>query len=268
MILVALFFLGLFFGSFANVVSLRINSGKKGIFLGNSVCPKCNHKLKFFELIPVFSFLFLGGKCRKCKTKISWQYPAVEIFFGLLFLSVGFFSTPIFVTPENFYFFLWRLLILFFLGILVISDLRFFEIPDQISLPLIFILLIFSIVSTFFYNITGIPKILDGLLGTLIVVGFFLFLIVISKGRWLGGGDLRLGAILGLSLGAKISFLCLFLSYFLGTIVMIPFLLFGKKSRNSMVPFGPFLAAGNFIGLFFGQEILQFYLNLIGLSVN
>ena len=139
---VFLFFItGLFFGSFANVVSLRLHSKKPGIMTGKSECPKCGHILSFWENIPLFSWIVLRGRCRTCQKSISWQYPAVELFFGLLFAGTAFF-----VGREDVFLIGFDLVLIFALGTLAVSDLRFFEIPDEVSLPAI----AFALVGAFF----------------------------------------------------------------------------------------------------------------------
>jgi prepilin signal peptidase PulO-like enzyme (type II secretory pathway) len=129
--------LGLLLGSFANVISLRLHEKKPGIIVGKSACPKCNAPIRWYDNIPLLSWCVLLGKCRNCKTPISWQYPAVELFFGLLF-----FVTAIFTPSGEHILLIWRLVIVFALGIMMLSDIRYMDIPDKVSLPIIGFLLL------------------------------------------------------------------------------------------------------------------------------
>lgn len=172
---IALFVIGLFFGSFGNVISLRLYAHKKGILWGRSECPKCKHQLKWFENIPLFSWLMLRGKCSVCSKPISWQYPLAEVFFAVLFALVGYF-TP-FDEP---FLLLWRLVIVFVLGILVLSDLRYMDIPDQVSLPTIRFLVVVALIHTFVYPIADmIPTFFEALLGAAVVFLFFAIQVIL-----------------------------------------------------------------------------------------
>lgn len=303
--------LGLFLGSFANVVSLRLHSHKSGILFGRSACPKCNHQLSWYENLPVISWIFLRGKCKNCKKAISWQYPAAELFFGVLFFTIAFF-TPL----ENSFLLVWRLLLFFALGILVLSDFRYMDLPDSVTIPTIGFLLITIIASSFFTEKIGIPSLSTALIGAASLYGF-LSLFVLLPGilqsihtkkisplwdaissllllplwivasilflqkpfeklfpssqddeeipTWIGGGDLRLSLIIGLTLGWKMGFVAIFLAYITAAIVMFPLYLFQKK-KDSLFAFGPFLILGTFLAMFWGKKILAWYLALIGIS--
>ena len=302
--------LGLFLGSFANVVSLRLHNKQKGIFFGRSACPKCNHLLSWYENLPVVSWLFLRGQCKNCKQPISWQYPAAELFFGILFFIIAFF-TPL----EDHFLLFWRLILAFSLGIIVLSDLRYMDIPDAVSLPTIGFVLGSLIINTFFSLSPALPSLFDALCGAAVIYGFFslaflflpgalqalrqkkwstikdvslsIFLLpvwilasLLGLGKWLeryiddddnelpgwiGGGDLRLGILMGLVLGGKMGLVAVFLSYTTAAIVMLPIYAW-QKGKHSLFPFGPFLVLGTFLAMFWGEEILQWYLHLIGIA--
>lgn len=164
-----LFFAGLLFGSFGNVISLRIHAHKTGILLGRSECPKCKHQLAWFENIPLFSWLFLRGKCSHCKKPISWQYPAAELLFGGVFALTGLFTPaaePVLL--------LWRLVIIFALTVITLSDLRYMDVPDQVSLPTIRFLFMVSLISTYFFPLpAAIPTISAALTGAGALYLFF-----------------------------------------------------------------------------------------------
>jgi prepilin signal peptidase PulO-like enzyme (type II secretory pathway) len=216
--------------------------------------------LSAWDLIPVFSWIFLGGACRKCRTKLSIEHPLREILTGVLFAGVG-----IFAGTDNKFILIWMLFITSILWILALYDFYYMEIADEIAIPSIFILTGVSITDTF-YNL-GIPDIFDALLGALIIGGFFFLQILIPhllrlKKEWIGGGDLRLAAIIGIVLGWKVSILALFLAYILGAIIS-PILLLLKKKE---VPFGPFLALSCYISLFYGARLANMWLDFTGLG--
>ncbi len=165
-------FLGLCFGSFSNALIYRIKN-KESILKGRSHCPRCKHTLGVFDLFPIFSWIFLNGKCRYCKTSISLQYPLVELTFGILWT----FTTLNLGIPENiseWTYFLFILYVVSSLVIITVYDILYFEIPDEISLPVIG-LTFFS----FYLNTT--PSLKNGLLGTLIIYSFFYLQIIVPS---------------------------------------------------------------------------------------
>lgn len=227
---------------------------------GRSHCPQCKTTLGFWDLIPVFSWLFLQGKCRYCQKKISVQYPLVELAMGCTWLLVGL------LRPVNLYsnateWLSFLFLLILFSGLLIITvyDLKYLEIPDEISVPLIVILLL-----ALPFEFT--PTWSDALIGAAIPLVFFWLQIAVSNGRWIGGGDLRLGAIMGLTLGWQKTLVALFISYLTGATIGLLMIAFGKKEMGSQIPFGPFLVFGTVISFIWGQEILNWYLRLSGLA--
>lgn len=242
-----LFVLGLLVGSFLSVLIYRFHTGESGWVGGRSMCPHCHKKLSAKELIPVISYFYQGGKCRKCKKKISWHYPLLEISTGLIFVAVGMAG----LTPLPLY-----LVFASILTFIFFYDLLYLEIPDEVMIPSIVI----AFLGTFLQTSVSVW---DGLLGAGVLVLFFLVQIILSRGRWLGGGDLRIGAFMGLILGFKLSLLALFIGYLIGAIVSMLLIATGKATRKTMIAFGPFLVLGTFVGLFFGKELIEWYLNLI-----
>lgn len=243
--------MGLAIGSFLNVCIYRIPEGKS-IFFPGSHCPQCNQKIKFYDNIPVLSFIILKGKCRFCKSKISIQYPLVELLTAFLFLgayiwqglSLGFFSTIILGC---------LLIIVFFV------DLKHRIIPDVITLPGIVIGLGFA----FFSPQTGI---LDSFLGLLIGGGVFYLLAILGellfKKESMGGGDIKLAAMLGAFLGWQKLFLIFFLSAFLGSVVgILAIQLSSEVKEHRTIPYGPFLTLASFVALFWGEQIIKAYLD-------
>src|SRR6185295_11264035 len=180
MIAVSLSFLfGLIFGSFANVVILRLKSKKKGILLGHSECPKCKTRLRWWELVPVISWLFLRGKCAHCQKSISLQYPLVEIALGILWgLAAIYFPVDLSSTWQDWLRLSLVFTSLFSLLVLTVYDLKYLEIPDQVSLPTIILLVLFLPLNLF-------ASWQSALLGAAIPLLFFGGQIVLSQGRFM-----------------------------------------------------------------------------------
>ena len=241
-LLVAVF--GLIIGSFLNVVIYRLHE-KKSFLKGHSYCPKCKHGLKPEDLIPIFSFIRQKGLCRYCRQKISWQYPLVELSLALAFCLLFFH----FNWSWSFVFYL---VDVSFLLLIFVYDLKYFLILDQVSLPAIVCVLVFSLV-------LGIP-VLNLILGGLIGGVFFLAQYVISRGKWIGGGDIRLGALMGFILGWEKFLVALFLAYVTGSLISVVLIVWKKRSLKSRLAFAPFLVGSTFLTLLYGQRLLDWYL--------
>lgn len=257
MIYVGVFILGLLVGSFLNVVICRLDT-KNSIIWGRSHCPDCGKILSVWELIPVASYLIQKGKCRHCHKKISFQYILVEIATALIFTIVFWMSIrQIAIFPE------WKLtltiirdwILVSFLMVIFVYDLKKQLILDRVTVPAMIIALIINL-------ILGVGF-FDLLLGAVIGFGFFFFQFVISRGKWIGGGDLRLGALMGLMLGWQSTLVALFLSYIIGAVVSIVLIIMRRKKVNSQIAFGTFLSIGTFVALMWGQMILDWYLNIL-----
>jgi prepilin signal peptidase PulO-like enzyme (type II secretory pathway) len=233
--------LGLIVGSFLNVVILRMNTGKG--FGGRSMCLSCNRTLKWYELIPVVSFLIQRGKCRKCHSKISWQYPLVEIITGILFGGVLVFIT------NPFQIIIW--LILVSLGMVIsVYDIR----HKTISL---YLLVAFAIVGLF----TGVH-----ILGALAVMAPFLILWLVSKGKWIGFGDVEIMAVTGLMLGIARGYSAVIVSFWLACLVMVPVVLYlrhKKRAHDPQIPFGPFLFFGLYLVGVTGFNLFSFITKVV-----
>jgi len=260
--MVAIIFLtGLAVGSFLNCLIYRL-AEKTSPLRGRSFCPHCKHTLSWRDLIPVLSFLFLRGKCRYCQKKISWQYPLIELSTALLFvLTYNFLPVP--RTSPWVYFYYWA--VISFLIIVFVFDLKHYIIPDKVIYPAILIVLVFRIL-----NLFGNWKLEIGNLGTLInplvaAIGgamFFLTIVLVSRGKWMGFGDVKLAFFMGFFLGFPNILVALFLAFLIGAIIGVGLILAKKKILKSEVPFGPFLVTGTFIALFWGPEIIRWYLDL------
>lgn len=250
-----LFLLGLCVGSFLNCVVWRLNHDCSPL-RGRSFCPKCKHKLGWKDNIPLLSFVLLRGKCRYCRSPISWQYPIVELATGIL--AVVSFQLSV-VRGESSLSTVYYLLITFTLIAIFVSDLRYQTIPDEIVYP--------SMVLAVIFHLRGVPQAQPHLGGVLLsafgAAGFFYFLVLITHGRGMGTGDVKLVALMGLVLGWPKIVVALFLAFLTGAVVGVILLVMGKKKANSHIPFGPFLTAATLISLFWGGLIWQWYLEKI-----
>ena len=262
------FVFGIIIGSFLNCVIYRLalpgstSQSNLGKFKSRSFCPKCRHQLGFFDLIPILSFFVLKGKCRYCREKISWQYPLVEILTGLIFLLIFNFQFSIFneFSISQFSNLIYLSVISCLLIIIFVYDLKHYLIPDKIIYPAIVIVFLFNIFNSYIIN----DKSFFNLLLTAFAAGMFFFLIwLVSRGQWMGFGDVKLAFFMGLFLGFPIILPALFSAFFIGAIIGLGLIILGKKTLKSRVPFGPFLIIGTFLALFLGKDLINWYLNLI-----
>ncbi len=248
------FLLGLTVGSFLNCFIYRLDK-KESSLRGRSFCPQCKHELGTKDLVPVLSFLFLKGKCRYCSKKISFQYPLVELFFGFLFAFLLNYKLNAF-NILNVIDFVYLVVIFCFFAIIFVYDLKHFLILDKIVYPAIFI--------TLLYNLINIQDLIYNHLPSAFgITAFFLIIFLLSRGKWLGFGDVKLAFLLGLFLGFPQVLVAFFLSFFSGAIIGVILILFKKKKLKSEVPFAPFLIIGAFIAFFWGSQILDWYLSLV-----
>ncbi len=264
MVYILLFLIGLAVGSFLNVVIYRLHTGKSFLF-NRSHCPKCKKILAWYDLIPLVSFALTKGKCRYCGERISWQYPLVEFFTGLLFVSVGYLVFEKFSCEQLLYCYIVILLYCFFISCLIVIfvyDLKHFIIPDQIVYPAIVGALLFKIIpitrTKVLYNLGG------GGIAAGLAAGFFLILILTSRGKWMGWGDVKMALFMGLLLGWPNILVALMLAFVTGGIIGLGLILTKKKVFKSQLPFGPFLSAATLISIFWGDKLVNWYLNFIG----
>jgi leader peptidase (prepilin peptidase) / N-methyltransferase len=245
MVLVPVVTFGLVIGSFLNVVIARLPHGRS-LWAPRSSCPECGHQIAWYDNIPLLSFVALRGRCRACAARIPWRYPLVEAATAALFLIAwiifagdlaGFVIAAIFVAA---------------LVAITVIDLRHQIIPDAITLPGIVVGLAASIAA-------GRISWLDAVLGVLVGGGVFVVIIVVSRGG-MGGGDLKLGAMLGAFLGWQALLVALFVAVMLGGISAVALLVSGRLARKDAIPFGPFLALGGVVALFWGGQIIAWYL--------
>lgn len=233
--------MGTIFGSFYNVVGYRIPNGLSIVKPG-SFCPKCNHSLKWYELIPVFSYLFQQGKCRNCKERISIIYPMVEITTGILF------AVSYYVFGFSYELIL-ALIVSSFLVIVIVSDINYLIIPDEVTF--FFCLLLFLI-----------RLIIDGFEASIFTLGYGLILfgimyLIMILGNWffkkesMGGGDVKLMFFVGMATGPILGIFSIFLS----SVIALPLsLMVYLKDRDNVIPFGPFILIATFIIILFGID--------------
>lgn len=289
------FIFGTVLGSFVDCIANR--SVTKTSFFGRSFCESCKKKLEFYELIPILSYVLLQGKCRKCQKKIGTESLLIEILMGLLSALMFYVIIPANFLEQSLLnqvtfggeLYL-NLFILIILTAIFITDIKTGLIPDRITYPSVLIFLVSMVVITvtkitlFYYSLKGDPlgqyllpphsdyfnrHVLMNLtpigISVLAAVGiglFFLILILLTRGRGMGGGDMKLGVFLGLSFGFPDALTLLVLSFFIGSVFGVALLVIGKKKFGQTIPFGPFLSLAGLITLFWGEKVLQWYLNL------
>lgn len=262
MVVFVLLLFGIIIGSFINALVWRLhyNSSHKkklSIVNGRSICPNCGHKLAILDLIPLFSWLFLGGKCRYCKKPISIQYPIVELLTGVLFVCSKLFWNYGFDTYGKLLFIIWSV-ILVILIVLTIYDIRWKLLPNILVSPLI----ILSTVFIFILYLAGnnILILTSAVWGIVVVFGLFYILFATSSGKWIGGGDVKLAVAIGLLVGGPAaSILMIFLASLFGSLYSLPLIIVSGKKVNQKIPFGPFLIISTYICFFFSEQILVWY---------
>lgn len=258
-ILFLLFLLGLFFGSFLNVLIDRIPQDES-VIGGRSHCDKCRKTLKWYDLIPVLSFIILRGKCRYCYSSISLYYPIVEVITGMFFVLTYFyllkFSDLRFINYDlrSYLTLFYYLMIISSLTAVFFADLKYGIIPDKIIFPAIFVSLLYFLLNTEYF----IPNVISGLGAFL----FFLALHLITRGRGMGLGDVKLVFLLGLFLGFPKIVSALYLSFILGALAGLILVLLKKKRlfKGETIPFGPFLVLGSVISLLWSENLIRLFI--------
>lgn len=254
MTLFFIFVLGLFVGSFLNVLIDRFPKGES-VIKGRSHCEKCKKTLRWYDLIPVLSFIFLKGKCRYCGTSLSLYYPMTELTTGVLFAGVF-----LFVGGQNINFIsiiivIYYLFITSSLIVIFFADLKYGIIPDKIIFPAIFVSLVYLILNTYYL----IP-ILSALGASL----FFLLLFLVTRGRGMGFGDVKFAFLMGLILGFPNIVVALYTAFLTGAAVGIILILWRRKRiRGATIPFGPFLVLGTLMSILFGDQLSQNFLRMV-----
>ena len=238
-----IFLFGITIGSFLNVCIYRIPRGET-VVTTPSHCMTCGHKLSWFELIPLFSYIFLGGRCRSCKSHISPQYPIIEAVNGFLYVLV-FAVNGLNIISIIYALFTSALIVL------TVIDWRTYEIPISIN---IFILVLGCLKVVLDFN-----NFFDYLIGFFIVSGFLLILYMVTGGRAIGGGDIKLMAAAGLLLGWQLIVLAFFIGCILGS--MLHLIRMKVQGAERMLAMGPYLSAGLFIAMLWGNSFIEWYLS-------
>lgn len=285
-----LFLFGLAIGSFLNVLIFRYDPEKKFTLRtagGRSRCLHCGRTLRWFELVPVLSFLFQSGKCRRCGKRISLQYPVVELASAALFVyvpvliksflfQVSFMPAPWIIAGLSA---LWTVVFLSLLAVFFI-DIRHFVIPNYLNSFIFFLGVVWTAIGQILSFGGSLSKgsflgsyadlfyfsgsfLINHLLGSVLAAGFFLLIVFLSKGRGMGVGDVKLMAGLGLLFGYPDILMVMALSFIFGTLYSIPLLLARVKRMSDRIPFGPFIVVAAFVVFFFGLDVFKGYFAII-----
>jgi len=248
---------GLIVGSFLNVLVFRLRDAET--LLGRSFCRSCKNSIRWYDNIPLISFVLLRGICRDCDTKVSWQYPIVELLTGISFVFAGYY----FFSPGNILSWLetaWLLGILSCLIVISAYDFRYMEIPLNILIISILMTFVFLIIhfilafEPFFFS-----RLWYGFLGGIIVAGFFFLLVLWSREKWMGFGDVWFGFVAGSIVGFPLILPMLTFSFGLGAIAGLFAMVYGGKNMKSQISFAPFLAGGTIIMIFLPQIFPFFF---------
>lgn len=256
-IYVIVFILGLVIGSFLNVCIYRIPK-KEDIVAGRSHCMNCKETLKWYDMVPVFSFMFLKGKCRFCKSKLSMQYPIIEFLNGLLYVIVFYvygWDTTFIILLNIVY-----CMAISVLVVISVIDYRTFTIPEVLNKTLLVFALIATIINYFGQDMSS-KVLIEHIIGFFIVSIFLALVFYISKGKGIGGGDVKLMATAGLLLGWKLILLAFILGCLFASIIHL-----GKmfiKNADRTLAFGPYLSAGIIVSLLFGTDIINWYITSV-----
>lgn len=258
-----LFCFGLLIGSFLNVVIYRFHTGLSLVH-GRSNCQTCSYRLRWFDLLPVFSFLLLRGKCRKCKVPISSQYILVEFGTAVMFLLFGFVDTNSFslLSTESLITLLIHICIVSVLVVIFVYDLRHMIIPDEFSLALL-VLSVILLLKIFYFS-ESVLIVISHFLSSLVGAGFLWFLWFVSNGRWMGFGDVKLMVGLGLLNSLPQGLSGFVFAFWIGAVFSLIHLGYSRLRRSSKkitmkteIPFAPFLILGSILAFLMGSDIFH-----------
>lgn len=294
------FITGLILGSFIEAAAGRI--GCKETLWGRSHCPGCKHKLGYCDLFPVFSYLLLKGKCRYCHKKIPLEDLLVELIMGavvaVLFLTTVPNIAPLLeITWPNIFLgldLIFKMFVLVILAIIFLTDLKTGLIPNVVVYPAVAVTVVYYLVINILKSWIFYQSLVNSVIGKYLllphssylydhilriwqpagwaflcgvsIAAIFALLIIITRGRGMGWGDVKYVFFLGLAIGLPGSVLGIFLSFFLGAVISILLILFGKKHFGQTIPFGPFLSVGAAIALIWGSQIINWYFTSLKLG--
>jgi prepilin signal peptidase PulO-like enzyme (type II secretory pathway) len=263
MVILALFILGICLGSFINALTWRLKE-KKDWVKARSQCPNCGHTLAATDLVPILSWLALRGRCRYCHRPISIQYPVVELTSGLLFIfSYIYWPADLSDNGQKLLLITW-LACLVGLMALLIYDLKWMLLPNTLIYPTLAVAAAGQFLYLVFFAADKPIFLLNWLLSVVIAAGLFFVLFLVSAGKWIGFGDVRLGLITGtlLHFPSK-SLLMIFFASILGLLFTLPSIISGRRDLTARLPFGPFLITSTVICLLFGGPFINWYSTLL-----
>ncbi len=227
---------------------------------GRSYCPSCKHALSWQDLVPLLSFLILAGRCRYCKTRISFEHPLSEFVVGFVFLLIFWKVGPEDLGDVFSLLYVWVMASFFM--VIFLYDLRNYLIPDKILYPAILVSGIWYVVSSIFFDLYTTYEILNTIYSALGAGAFFWAIHAVSRGAWMGFGDVKLAFLLGLFLGWPSILVAMFWAFLLGAVFGLILVALKKKGLKSEVPFAPFLITGTAIAFFLGSYVINWYLGL------
>ena len=256
--------LGLAAGALINICLLRTKEGLAFTF-GRRACVRCAQPTAWLDHVPLLSYFALKGKCRSCSAVIPWQYAAIEIvmaalFAGFMYQALTGYGVPAFVSSyplhgEPLAFFMRNAVLAMLLVPVFIFDYRASVIPDRLSIPAVTIALLVNIVLG--------ADVTQFLLAGLVYGSFFAVQYLASKGAWVGGGDIRIGLVIGFLLGLHLGLVALLLSYILGSLGGAYLLITKRRKLQSHVPFGTFMVIAIFATIFWGECLFDWYVGLL-----
>jgi len=244
-----IFILGLAVGSFLNVVIDRLPKNLS-IIRGRSYCDHCKKTLLSFDLIPIVSFIFLGGRCRFCKSKISFFYPLTELLSGLNFILVYFFFKPQLLSPISLITFLSILIISSSLLVIFFTDLKYLLIPDKLLFLIFFAILVKILADP---NLNPFIQIITAFSA----FSLFYLIVLLTKGKGLGGGDVKLAFLIGLLHPPAAAVAAFYIAFLTGAITGVILILTGKKKFGQKIAFGPFLVFGCYLTIFLQDKLTK-----------
>jgi len=252
---ILLFFLGLILGSFLNSWIWRTRENIKVLTTGRSVCFYCHRQLRWYENIPVISFIFLKRKCPACGNLIPWRYPLVEIGTACLLTLVGWYHVN-FLPAFDIW---WWLRDVFFITILIVIFV-YDWLYQEVLASLVWLATVIGFLMNYYYHGFSVNNMV---MGAFVAGGFFGLQYLISRGRWIGGGDVRLGFMIGVWLGWPNILVAIMTAYILGALIAIYLLATKKAKADTKLAFGTFLAIGTFFAIYHGEQMMNWYMKLI-----
>jgi prepilin signal peptidase PulO-like enzyme (type II secretory pathway) len=261
MLYIFIFLFGLIIGSFANVLIYRLPRGRAFV-KGRSQCPGCGVSIAWYDLIPIISFLFLKTRCRKCGFKISWIYPAIEAYSGIVFVAS--FVLLVLSGGGGLLDWVFSVLLLEAFLVLIFIDFKHLILPDSVILFTLIAAFIYGILAKFVIGLSTFKVFsLENITSAVAAFGIFFLIWLISKGKWMGFGDVKLAGLVGLVFGAMGSLIVLYLAIVLGAIVGLVLLAFRKANLKTQLPLGSFIGLSASAYILFNPFITEKIMNTL-----